>query len=140
MEIQHVSLIRVLAVGLGAGLLFAVGDGLLNANPLAQRLNDIYRPIVRESVNAPLGAALDLIFGIVMGALFVLLAPALPGNGIAKGAAFGLIAWFFRVAMGTASQVVMFRVTTPTAMYWLLTGLAEMMMLGIFYGALLRPR
>ncbi len=115
-------------------------DGLLNANPVAQRLYQFYKPIARTSVNAPLGMAFDLIAGIVMAALFVLLAPALPGPPAVKGLAFGLIAWFFRVAMGAAAQVVMFNVPSPAVLYTLATGLIEMGILGVVYGLALRPR
>ena len=131
---------RVLFVGLAVGLLFAVLDGLINANPIAQRLYSVYRPIARQSVNAPLGLSFDFVSGIVMAFLFVALASALPGGWLAKGIAFGLIAWFFRVAMASASQVVMFRVPAPAVLYGLCTGLAEMVALGAVCGALLRPR
>ena len=140
MEIQNVISWRSLAVGLAAGLIFAVMDGLLNANPAAQRLYAVYRTIARESVNAALGLTFDLASGIVMAFLFVALAPALPGGWAHRGMAFGLIAWFFRVAMGVASQAVMFRVPGAALLYMLLTGLAEMVALGLFYGALLGPK
>ncbi len=131
---------RILAAGLVAGMVFAVLDGLINANPLAQRLYVVYRPIARDSVNAPLGLAFDLASGIVMAFLFMALTPVLPAGWIGRGFAFGLIAWFFRVAMGTASQFVMFKVPLPALLYGLLTGLTEMIVLGLLYGALLRPR
>ena len=138
MGIQSVSPIRVVFIGLIAGLLFAVADALINANPLAQDLYDVYRPIARSSINAPLGLAFDLISGIVMSFLFVVLRSALPGGVVTKGMAFGAIAWFFRVAMGSAAQLVMFRMTAPALLYGLFTGLAEMLILGIFYGVLLK--
>lgn len=131
---------RVPAVGLASGLVFAALDGLIHANALAQRLYAVYRPIARPSVNAPLGLIFDLVSGIVMAFLFVALAPALPGGWVTKGVAFGLLAWFFRVAMATASQAVMFRVPASTLLYGLLTGLAEMVALGLLYGAFLKPR
>jgi hypothetical protein len=53
------SILCVLIVGAGVGLVFAIPDGLLNANPVAQRLYAVYRPIARESVNAPLGLLFD---------------------------------------------------------------------------------
>jgi hypothetical protein len=140
MEIQNVTVFRILAVGLAAGLMFAVMDGLINANPMAQRLYAFYRPIVRESVNAPLGVLFDLVSGIVMAILFVALKPAFPGGWAIRGIAFGLLAWFFRVAMGSASQAVMFRIPASALVYALLTGLAEMVALGLLYGALLKPR
>ena len=140
MEIPDVISYRVPAVGLAAGLVFAVMDGLINANPVAQRLYAVYRPIARDSVNAPLGLTFDFVSGIVMAFLFVALTPALPGGWVNKGIAFGLLAWFFRVAMGTASQAVMFRVPFPALLYGLLTGLAEMVALGLLYGGLLKRR
>lgn len=135
---QDLSLWRLLAVGLAAGMLFAIGDALLNANPLAQHLYAIYRPLSRQSVNAPLGLVFDLISGVVMALLFAELRPVLPGGVFAKGAAFGVMAWFFRAAMGAASQVVMLRIPLATVAYGLAAGLLEMVALGWWYGAWLR--
>lgn len=73
-----------------------------------------------------------------MAILFALLSRALPGGSITKGLVFGLIAWFFRIAMGWASQIVMFRIPYAAAIYGLVGGLAEMLILGIFYGVLLK--
>ena len=129
---------RVLIVGAGAGMVFAILDGLLNANPLAQRLYAAYRPIARTSVNAPAGLGFDLIAGIVMALIFVMLSPALPGGPIAKGVAFGLIAWFFRVAMGVAAQTVMFNIPGWSLVYSLVSGFLEMTVLGVIYGISLR--
>jgi len=127
-------------VGLAVGLLFAVMDGLINANPVAQRLYSVYQPIARKAVNVPVGLAFDFMSGIVMAFLFVALSPSLPGGWLTKGITFGLIAWFFRVAMGSASQAVMFEVPASTVLYGLFSGLAEMVALGMVYGLLLRSR
>jgi uncharacterized membrane protein YagU involved in acid resistance len=124
----------VLIVGVAVGLAFATLDSVLNANPIAQRLYAAYKPILRESVNAPLGMALDLLFGIIMAGLFVLLAPALPGGRVTKGAIFGMLAWFFRVAMGVAAQLVMFRIPFLALLYSLATGAVEMVTLGVLCG------
>jgi hypothetical protein len=131
---------RVVMVGLAAGLLFAILDGAINANPAAQRLYAVYQPIARKSINAPLGLAFDLVSGIIMAFLFVALSSSLPSGWAASGLGFGLIAWFFRVAMASASQVVMFRVPAPTVLYGLVTGLGEMIALGLLYSAFLRFR
>ncbi len=129
---------RIAWVGVGAGLVFAILDGVLNANPLAQRLFAFYKPVAREAVRAPLGLAFDLISGVVMAGLFVLLAPALPGGPVVKGLCFGAIAWFFRVAMGVAAQAVMLNAPGAALMYSLAAGLLEMSILGMMYGAALR--
>ena len=89
---------------------------------------------------AGLGVALDVAFGLAMAILFVALTPALPIGWLAKGLAFGLIAWFFRVVMSAASNFVMFQIPAATTIYTLATGLAEMLLLGLLYAVLLRPR
>jgi len=120
-------------------VVFAILDGLINANPVAQRFYAAYRPIARQSVNAPLGLSFDIISGVVMAALFVGLMPALPGGPVAKGLAFGLMVWFLRVAMGVAAQAVMFNVPGSALAYTLIAGLVEMSILGSLYGLALRP-
>jgi len=132
------STIRILLTGAGVGVVFAILDGLLNANPLAQRLYAVYRPIARQSVNAPVGLLLDILSGVVMAALFVRLMPALPGGPVIKGLAFGVMAWFFRVAMGVAGQFVVFNVPGSALTYALFSGLIEMGSLGALYGLTLR--
>ena len=60
-------------VSLGAGFLFGILDGVINANRLAQRLYEAYKPIARSSVNAVAGILIDLAYGFVLAALFLLL-------------------------------------------------------------------
>ena len=132
--------LRILWVGLVAGIVFVLLDALINANPVAQRLYTAYRPIMRISVNVPLGVAFDLLFGIAMADIFIALAAALPAHWLTRGLAFGLIAWFFRVVMSAASQAVMFQIPISTTIYTLISGLAEMLLLGLLYASLLRPR
>ena len=138
MSIRDAISFRLVAVGIGAGLLFAIMDGLINANPIARRLYAVFKPIARESVNAPLGLIFDLVSGVVMAFVFVALATSLPGGWVSKGIAFGLLAWFFRVAMAAASQIIVFRVPTSALLYALLTGMVEMIALGEFYSRLLK--
>jgi hypothetical protein len=133
-------MIRTILVGLGGGVLFGVLDALINANPLAQRLMAVFKPIARTSFNPAAGIAIDLVYGLVMAWLFLLLYPALPGgSGLEKGLAFGLLVWFFRVLMSVASQWVMFAVPVETLLYSLGAGLVEMLLLGLLYGFLIRP-
>ena len=127
-------------IGVISGILFGTLDALINANPLAQRLYQVYQPIARTSVNALAGIAIDLIYGFVMAGVFLLLYESLPGaSGLLKGVSFALITWFFRVVMTVASQWMMFRVPARTLLYSLISGLAEMLVLGILYGMTLKP-
>jgi hypothetical protein len=127
-------------VSIIAGILFAVLDGLINANPLATRLFEVYKPIARSSVNFVAGIIIDLAYGFILAALFLLLYPSLPGGaGLAKGVSFALIVWFTRVVMSAAAQWMMYKVPVKTVSYTLLTGLGEMLVLGVFYGLALHP-
>ncbi len=129
---------RFILVSLAAGVLFAALDGVLNANPFAQKLLACYKPIARSQVLAVAGLAIDVAYGLLMAALFLLLRASLPGPPVMKGLSFGLIAWFFRVVMGVAGQWVMFAIPGETLLYQLSAGLVEMVLLGVFYGATLR--
>jgi hypothetical protein len=132
-------MIQKILIGLAGGVLFGIMDALINANPLARRLMAAYQPITRTEFNAPAGIAADLVYGVVMAFLFVLLAPALPGqSGPLKGLVFGLIAWFFRVLMSAVSHGLMFKLPAATLAYSLLAGLAEMLIIGLFFGLTLR--
>jgi len=122
------------------GVLFGVLDGLINANPLATKLYEVYLPIAKTSLNFVAGIIIDLAYGFILAGLFLLLYPSLPGEfGLAKGISFGLIVWFLRVVMSVASQWMMYKVPLKTLLYTLLAGLAEMLVLGILYGFALHP-
>ncbi len=129
-----------IVLSLASGILFGVMDGLLNGNPLGARLLAVYKPIARDTISIPAGVVIDLAYGFLMAAIFLLLYPALPGaSGLLKGLSFGVLAWFFRVLMNAASQWVMFRVPASTLLYNLGGGLLEMLVIGVLYGLVLRP-
>jgi hypothetical protein len=131
---------RYIIVSVVSGILFGTLDGIINANPLAQRLYDVYKPIARTSVNALAGIVIDLAYGFVLAAVFLLLYRSLPGEtGWVKGVSFAILAWFFRVVMSVASQWLMFKVPASVLWYMLITGLVEMLILGLLYGFTLQP-
>ena len=127
-------------VSVVSGILFGVLDGLINANPMAQRLYDVYKPIAKISINPVAGIAIDLVYGFVMAGVFLFLYQSLPGEaGIVKGISFALVVWFFRVVMYVVTQWMMFNVPVATLLYTLIAGLGEMLILGILYGLVLKP-
>lgn len=133
-------MIAYIIVSIVSGILFGVMDGLINANPLAQKLNKIYKPIAKSSMNVPAGIVIDLVYGFVMAGIFLILYNSLPGElGLLKGISFAFLAWFFRVVMYVASQWMMLNVPIRALLYTLLTGLCEMLILGILYGLTLTP-
>ena len=133
-------MITYIIVSIVSGILFGILDGVINANPLAQRLYSVYKPIARTSINPLAGIVIDLVFGFIMAGVFVLLYNSLPGEtGLIKGVGFALLVWFFRVLMSAASQWVMFKVPLTALLYSIVSGLGEMLILGVLYGLTLKP-
>ncbi|MBP1610991.1 MAG: hypothetical protein H6Q04_3226 [Acidobacteria bacterium] len=133
------SAIRYIIVSVTSGILFGILDGVINANPLAQRIYAVYKPIAKASLNVSAGMLIDLAYGFIMAALFLLLYKGLPGRtALVKGMSFGLQAWFFRVVMCTASQWMMFNAPGEALLYPLAAGFVEMIILGLLYGLTLK--
>jgi len=133
-------MIRYIIVSVVSGILFGILDGVINANPLAQKLYAVYKPIARTSLNPLAGIVIDLVYGFIMAGVFLLLYKSLPGGtGLVKGVSLAFLVWFFRVVMYAASQWVMFTVPLETLLYSLVAGLGEMLILGVLYGLTLKP-
>lgn len=133
-------MLQFIIISVVSGILFGLLDGVINANPLAQRLYKVYAPIAKTSLNPFAGIVIDLVFGFVMAGIFLLLYTSLPGEvGFIKGLSFAVMAWFFRVVMYVASQWMMFTVPVRTLLYTLAAGLGEMLILGMLYGLALKP-
>ncbi len=133
-------MLAYVVVSILSGILFGVLDGLINANPLAQTLYAVFKPLAKTTINFQAGIVIDLIYGFVMAGAFLLLYQALPNEiGLVKGISFAVLVWFFRVVMYVASQFVMFEVPTEALLYTLVTGLGEMLVLGVLYGLTLKP-
>ena len=129
-----------LIVSVVAGILFAVLDGFINGNPAARRLLAVYQPIARTSLNLVAGILIDLAYGFILAGLFLLLYASLPGeSGWLKGVSFAAIVWIFRVVMSAAAEWLMYKIPVRTLLYRLVTGLAELLVLGILLGLFLRP-
>jgi hypothetical protein len=131
-------MLRRIAVGLVAGVAFLVLDVVLNANPLAQQLYAVYRPIARPSVNALAGSLVDLGYGVMLALLFQGLRPSLPGrHAYAQGLSFGGIVWFLRVVMRVAGEWVFTVVPARAHLYTLLGGLVQVLIVTGLIAALL---
>ena len=133
-------IVRYTLVGVASGLLFGIMDALINVNPMAERLYEFNLPIRRTSVDVIAGVVIDLAYGFILMAAFLVLYRSLPGRvGLVKGMSFALLLWFLRVVMSAASQWIMLNMPVTALLYGVLTGLGEMLVLGILYGATVRP-
>jgi len=136
---DQTKVIRYTIVSIVSGVLFGAMDGLIYANPIAENLYEAYGPIRKTSVDVFAGVLIDLAYGFVLAGAFLLLRRSLPGQkNLAKGIAFALMIWFFRVVMSVASTWMTLNLPAGTLVYALLTGLAEMLVLGVLYGVTLK--
>jgi tetrahydromethanopterin S-methyltransferase subunit B len=135
-----VTMLQYIIVCTVNGVLFGIMDAVINGNPFARTLLEVYKPIAKTTINMPAGIIIDIVYGFVIGFIFLLLYHSLPGDsGIIKGITFACIVWFFRVLMNVASNWIMFRIPPATLLYILFTGLLEMIIPGIMYGIFLKP-
>jgi hypothetical protein len=126
---------RFIIASILSGLLFGLLDGVINANPVATGLYAVFSPLVRPSINVPAGIVIDLAYGFLLAGLFLLLHTSLPGGtGLQKGMSYAVVIWFLRVVMSVLSQWMMFEIPAAALLYTLVTGLFEMLALGILYG------
>jgi hypothetical protein len=133
-------MIRFILIGALSGILFAILDGIINGNPTAQKLMESYSPIAKTSINMPVGIIIDLFYGFVMCGIFLLLYNSLPtDNPVIKGVIYGLIIWFFRVLMSVLTTYMTLQIPLKTLAYILVTGLVEVIIIGIFYGLTIKP-
>ncbi len=129
-------MLTYLIAGFAGGVIFVLLDFVLNVNPLAQRLAKPYKPIARKAMPLVAAVLIDVLSSLAMAGIFLLLRPAFPGSTIVgAGLSFGLLAWFFRVLMGSLSNWIMFETPPTTHLYSIAAGLLEMVALGLFYAA-----
>jgi hypothetical protein len=134
-------MIRYLIVSIFSGLVFGILDGLIHANPIAQKLLLVFQPIARPSANIPVGVTIDIMYGFILAGVFLILYKSIPGKtGWAKGLNYGVFIWFLRVVMYVISTWMMFNIPQTTLFYLLFTGLVEMLIIGLIYGVFLKTR
>ncbi|MBN2533200.1 MAG: hypothetical protein JXB88_09930 [Spirochaetales bacterium] len=59
-------MVRYFIVSLVNGILFGIMDGVIHANPIAQKLFEVYKPIAKTSINAPAGIIIDIVYGLFL--------------------------------------------------------------------------
>jgi hypothetical protein len=53
--------LRFITASIISGITLGLLDGLINANPYAQKLFSVYKPIAKDTINIPLGMIIDLL-------------------------------------------------------------------------------
>lgn len=132
-------MVRFIIAAVVTGILFGAMDGFINGNALAAKLMECYKPIAKSTINIPAGILIDLLYGFAITAVFIAVKPVLPSESmIIKGLVFGAGIWFFRVLMNVVSSWMMFNIPLKTLVYLLFAGLAEMLVLGILNGLIIK--
>lgn len=131
-------MINFIVISTIGGFLFGIMDGIINANPLAVKLFSVFKPIQKSKINVTAGIIIDIVYGFAMAGIFILLFNSLPGSTqFLKGISYAILIWFFRVVMYVVTQWMIYKVPLKALFYTLVTGLIEMLVLGIFYSLLL---
>ena len=132
-------MVRFIIVGLISGILFWLLEGVINGNPYAQKVYQVYKPIMKTSLNIPVVFLIYLVYGFALAGIFLFLYQSLPGGiGVMKGISFALLTWFFRGFMGVLSLWMTFAVPPQALVYQAIAGLTESLILGVLYGLALR--
>jgi hypothetical protein len=66
---------------------------------------------------------LGLISGILFAMVFVILAKSVPGEGMKKGAIYGVLIWLVGAFAGIATMPVYMTIATQVVIYWLIQSL-----------------
>ncbi len=128
-------------VSIISGILFGIMDGLINANPIA---NKSVQSLQGHCENLDQFCGRNDSSTWRMGSFWppyscFYIQACRAKSGLLKGISFAVMVWFFRVVMSVASQWMMYKVPGKALLYTLLAGLGEMLILGILYGLALQP-
>ena len=133
---------RFLLAGIASSVLFAVLDmafgmlgGLVSSKlfglPAAQ-------PADFEK-KTRLALLFEVINGFMLALIYALIQTSLPGQGWVKGISYGLIVWGLRVVMWAFSTYVMTDMAPITIGINVVSGLVEVLILGVVIAALYGP-
>jgi hypothetical protein len=122
------------------GILLWLLGAIINRNPFAQKLYQVYAPILKQTYNIPISILANLFYGFVFSGMFLLLFKSLPGETtIIKGISFALIVWFLRGVMSALSQWTAFALPFKAVIYAAISGLCEMLIVGVLFSLTLKP-
>ena len=87
-----------------------------------------------------IGPVFELINGFMLAVIYAVIHPSLPGQGWKKGISYGLIVWGLRVVMWAFSTYMMTDMAPVSIVINVVTGLIEVLILGIVIAVIYRAR
>jgi hypothetical protein len=87
-----------------------------------------------------IGPIFELINGFMLALIYAIIHPDLPGQGWKKGVSYGLIVWGLRVVMWAFSNYMMTDMPPVLIVITVVTGLIEVLILGVVIAAIYKGR
>jgi hypothetical protein len=132
---------RLLAAGIAASVLFLVLDAALGTAGGfigAEAFDLPFEQPPGIEAKMKFGLIFELINGFMLAVIYAVIHPSLPGRGWKKGISYGLLVWGLRVVMGAFSNYMMTDMSPTLIAITVVTGLIEVLILGIVIAAIYR--
>ena len=132
---------RFLVAGIAASVLFLVLDAILGMAGGFIGTKVFGLPFEQPpgiEAKIKFGLIFELINGFMLAAIYAVIHPSLPGQGWKKGISYGLLVWGLRVVMGAFSTYMMTDISPASTSIGVVTGLIEVLILGIAIAAIYR--
>jgi hypothetical protein len=132
---------RLIVAGIVASVLFFVLDMVLGSAGGfigAQVFGLPFEQPPGIEAKIKFGLFFELINGFMLTLTYAVIHPSLPGQGWKKGISYGLIVWGLRVVMWAFSTYMMTDMSPTLIAITVVTGLIEVLILGIIIAAIYR--
>ena len=132
---------RFLVAGIVASILFLVLDAIFGMLGGLIGMQLFGLPLEQPSeVKMMIGPIFELINGFMLALIYAIIHPDLPGQGWKKGVSYGLIVWGLRVVMWAFSNYMMTDMPPVLIVITVVTGLIEVLILGVVIAAIYKGR
>jgi hypothetical protein len=132
---------RFLVAGIVASILFLVLNAIFGMLGGLIGMQLFGLPLEQPSeVKMMIGPIFELINGFMLALIYAIIHPDLPGQGWKKGVSYGLIVWGLRVVMWAFSNYMMTDMPPVLIVITVVTGLIEVLILGVVIAAIYKGR
>jgi hypothetical protein len=132
---------RLVVAGIAASVLFLVLDAVLGTAGGFIGAEVFGLPVEQPpgfEAKVRYGLIFELINGFMLAVIYAVIHPSLPGQGWKKGISYGFLVWGLRVVMGAFSTYMMTDMPPILIAITVVTGLIEVMILGIVTAVIYR--
>jgi hypothetical protein len=134
---------QLIVAGIVASVLFLVLDaalGMIGGLIGAQVFDLPFEQPPEIEAKIAIGPIFELINGFMLAVIYTVIHPSLPGQGWKKGISYGLIVWGLRVVMWAFSTYMMTDMPPALIVITVVTGLIEILILGVVIAVIYKDR